>query len=59
MKIATEVAERTDSRRLFHREPVQDLTGLAPALVLILGTNRVIHLFDLIKCDEGDVASKE
>ena len=41
------------------REGVQDLNAFAPALVLILGANRVIPLFDLIESDGRDVVSKE
>ena len=55
-EVATEVAERTDRRRLFQRE---DPHALAPALVLILGINRVIPLFDLSERVRRDVASKE
>ena len=57
LKVAAEVAEWTDSRNLFQREG-QDLNALVPALVLILGTNRVIPLFDLSECDGRDAASK-
>ena len=48
LKVATEVAERTDSGRLFQREGVQERKALAPVVVLILGMDRVIPLFDLI-----------
>ena len=41
------MAERTDSGRLFQREEVRELKALAPVLVLILGMDRVIPLFDL------------
>ena len=41
-------------------EGVQDLNALAPALVLILETDRVINFcFDLSEHDGRDVASKE
>ena len=48
----TEVAERTNSGRLFQREGAQELKALVPVLVLILGTDRVIPLFDLSERDE-------
>ena len=41
------MAKRADSGRLFLREGTQELNVLVPVLVLILGTNRVIPLFDL------------
>ena len=44
--MATEVAERTDSGRLFQREGVQELKALASMLILILLTDRVIPLID-------------
>ena len=47
LKVATEVAEWRDSGRLLQREGVQELNALVPALVLILGTDRVIPFFDL------------
>ena len=53
------MAERTDTGRLFQREGVQELNALAPMLVLILGTDRVIPLFDLNDRDGGEVAIKE
>ena len=59
LKVATEVAEQTDSGRLFQREGSQELKALAPVLVLILGTDRVIPLFDLSECDGREVAIKE
>ena len=59
LKVATEVAERTDSGRLFQREGAHELKTLAPVLVLIpapvlvliLGMDRVIPLFDLSERD--------
>ena len=59
LKVATEVAERTDSGRLFQREGAQELNALAPVLVLILGADKVIPLFDLSECDGREVVSKE
>ena len=59
LKVATEVAERTDSGRLFQREGAHELKALAPVLVLILGTDRVIPLFDLSERDGREMAIKE
>ena len=59
LKVATEVAERTDSGRLFQREGAHELKALAPVLVLILGTNSVIPLFDLSERDGREMAIKE
>ena len=47
------------SGKLFQREGEQELTDLFPALVLTLGTNKVIPLFDLGERDGSGVASKE
>ena len=59
LKVATEVDERTDSGKLFQREGVQELNYLFPALVLTLGTDKVIPLCDLSERDGSGVASKE
>ena len=59
LKVATEVAERTDSGRLFQREGAHELKALAPVLVLILRMDRVIPLFDLSGRDGREVAIKE
>ena len=56
--MATKVAEWTDSGRLFQREGAQELQALAPVLVLILGTDRVIPLFDFSERDGSEVATK-
>ena len=53
------MAERTDSGRLFQREGAHELKALAPVLVLTLGTDRVIPLFDLSECNGREVAIKE
>ena len=53
------MAERTDSGRLFQREGAHELKALAPVLVLILGMDRVIPLFDLSECDGREMAIKE
>ena len=59
LKVATEVAEQTDSGRLFQREGVQELKALVPVLGLILGMDRVIPLFDLSERDGREMAIKE
>ena len=59
LKVATEIAERTDSGRLFQRDGVQEWKALAPVLVLTLGTDRLWTLFDLRERDESDVVSME
>ena len=59
LKVAIEVDERTDNGKLFQRGGAQELNDLFPALVLILGTYKVIPLFDLRECDGSGVASKE
>ena len=53
------MAERTYSGKLFQREGAPELKALAPVLVLILGTDRVIPLFDLSEHDGREVAIKE
>ena len=58
LKVATEVVERTDSGRLFQREGAHELKALAPVLVLSLGLDRVIPLFDLSECDGREMAIK-
>ena len=55
--MATEVAERTDRGRLFQREGAHELKALAPVLVLILGMDRVIPLFDLSERDGREMAT--
>ena len=59
LKVATEVAERTDSGRLSQRERAHELKALAPVFVLILGMDRVIFLFDLSERDGRKMAIKE
>ena len=59
LKVATEVDERSDSVKLFQRGGAQELTDLCPPLVLTLGTDKVIPLFDLSERDGRGVASKE
>ena len=53
------MTESTDSGRLSQREGTQELKALAPVLVLILGTDRVIPLFDLSERDGREVAIEE
>ena len=53
------MAERKDSGRLFQREGVQEQKALAQVMFLILGTDRVIPLFDLSERDEREMAIKE
>ena len=57
--MATEEAERTDSGSLFQREGAHELKAHAPVLVLILGMDRVIPLFDLNERDGREMAIKE
>ena len=59
LKVATEVAERTDSGGLFQNEGSHELKPLVPVLVLILGMDRVIPLFDLSERDGREMAIKE
>ena len=49
LKVATELAERTDSGRLFQRDEAQEWIALAPVLLLILGSDKLLSLFDLSK----------
>ena len=55
LKVTTELAERTDSGRLFQRE----WKALAPVLVLTLGTDKLLSLFDLSEREGIDAASME
>ena len=57
--MATEVAERTHSGRLFQRQGAHELKALAPVLVLILGMDRVIPLVDPSERDGREVTIKE
>ena len=57
--MATEVDERTDSGKLFQREGAQKLNKLFPELVLPLGTDKMIPLFDLSEGDGSVIASKD
>ena len=53
------MAEWTDSGRLFQRGGAHELKAIVPVLVLILGMDRVIPLFDLGERDGREVAIKE
>ena len=59
LKVETEVDGRTDGGKLFQRERAQELNDLFPVLVLTLGTDKLIPLFDLSERDGSGVASKE
>ena len=59
LKVETEMAERTDSGRLFQRDGAQEWKALAPVLVLTLGTNKLLSLFDLSEQEGIDAASME
>ena len=50
------MAEWADSGRLFQRDGTQDLKALAPLLVLTIGTNRLILLFDLSERDGSQLS---
>ena len=59
LKVAKEVTQWKDSGATFHRQGMQARNALAPALVLTLGTNRVIPFFNLSERDWGYVANIE
>ena len=59
LKVATELAERTDSEGFFQRDGAQEWKTLAPVLVLTLGTDKLISLFDLREWEGIDAASVE
>ena len=59
LKVATEMAERTDSGRLFQRDGAQEQKALAPVLVLTLGTDKLLSFFDLSERGGSDAASME
>ena len=52
--VATEMAEWTDSGRLFQSDGAQERNALTPSLVLALGTDRLLSLFDVSEQDESD-----
>ena len=53
------MGEWTDSGRLFQREGAQEWIALAPVLVLTLGTDKLLSLFDLYEREGIDGASME
>ena len=59
LKVATEMAERKDSGRMFQRDGAHEWKALAPVLVLTLGINRLIPLLDLNERERIDAASME
>ena len=59
LKVATERAERTDRGRLFQRDGAQEQKALAPVMVLTLGTDKLLSLFDLNEREGINVASME
>ena len=59
LKVATKMAEWRDSGRSFQTGRAQEWKALAPVLVLTLGTDRLIPLFDLNVRDGSDAASME
>ena len=59
LKVATELAERTDSSRLFQRDGAQQRKALGPVLVLTLGTDKLLSLFNLGEWEGIDAASMQ
>ena len=59
LKVATEMAEWTDSGRLFQREVAQKGKALVSLLVMTLGTDSLTPLLDHSECDGSDVATME
>ena len=59
LKVATDMAEWTDSRRLFQRDGAQELKALARVMELTLGIDKLLSLFDLIELEGIDEASME
>ena len=59
LKVATELAERTDSGSLFQRDGAQEWKALALVLVLTLGTDKLLLLFDFSEREGIDAASME
>ena len=59
LKVATELAEQTASGRLFQRDGAQEWKALAPVLVLTLGTNKLLSLFDLSERKGIDAANMD
>ena len=59
LKVANKLVERTDSGRLFQRDGAREWKALAPVLVLTLGTDKLLSLFDLSEREGIDEASME
>ena len=59
LKVVAEMAEWTDSGRLFQRDGAQEWKALAPVLVLTLGADKLLSLFDLTEQERSDAASME
>ena len=59
LKVATELAERTHSERLFQRDGAQEWKALAPVLVLTLATDKLLSLFHLCEREVSDGASMQ
>ena len=59
LKVATELAERTDSGRLFQRDGAQEWKTLAPILVLTLVTDKLLSLCDVSEKEGINAASME
>ena len=53
------MAEQTDSGRLFQRDREQEWKAPAPVLILTLGTDKLLLLFDLSEWKGSDAASME
>ena len=53
------MAERTDKGRLFQRDGAQEWKALAPVMVLTVGTDRLLSMFDLSEWNGSDAASME
>ena len=53
------MAARTGNGRLFQRDGAQKWKALAPVLVLTLGTDKLLSLFDLSEREGIDAASME
>ena len=59
LKVATELAKRRGSGRLFQRGGAQERKPLAPVLALTLGTDKLLTLFDLREREGIDAVSME
>ena len=57
--VTAELAERTGSGRLFQRDGAQEWKALAPVLVLTVGTDKLLSMFDISEREGSDAASME